>query len=177
MTTNVLFLQELKEQYGKEFELTQALEGKSSNLLTVSGLVATLLFGFGSFMVDKFDATYEMITPVTIFLMIGIIGNIISIFWSVMAFRIRDYQIAMHFDHFFNIDGSLNEQSVAEYRDEADVEVFTNTLVDTYLICNRHNGLENSAKANKIKYSFWSFMGSIITVPVVIGIVLTHLPT
>jgi hypothetical protein len=118
-----------------------------------------------------------MITPITIFLMIGIVGNVVSIFLSVMAFRIKDYWIAMHFDHFFNRDGSLNEQSVAEYRDEEDLDVFTDTLVDTYLKCNRHNRLENAQKADKIKYSFWSFMGSIVTVPIVIAIVLTHLPS
>jgi hypothetical protein len=176
MTTNSLFLQELKEQYEKLFEITDALEGKANNLLTVAGLVATLLFGFGSFIVDKFDATYNMLTPVTILLMIGIVGNVISIFWSVMVFRIKDYLIAMDSKHFYDQNGNINEQKVEEYRDEQDENVFTDTLIDTYLKCNRHNGLRNDEKAVKIKYAFWSFLGSIVTAPITIGILLTQLP-
>jgi len=176
MTSNTLFLQELKEQYEKEFEITDALEGKASNLLTVAGLVATLLFGFGSFMVDKFDSTYVMITPVTILLIIGIVGNVTSIFWSVMVFKIRDYQVAMHPKHFFDQQGNINEQKVEVYRDEQDENVVTDTLIDTYLKCIRINSLRNEEKAGKIKYAFWSFLGSIITAPITIGIVLTNLP-
>jgi hypothetical protein len=77
MTTNKLFLQELKDQYEKEFELKDALEGKANNILTISGLVATLLFGFGSFMIDKLGSSYEFLIPVTILLIMGIIGNVV----------------------------------------------------------------------------------------------------
>jgi len=176
MSTNKLFLQELKDQYQKEFELKDALEGKANNLLTISGLVATLLFGFGSFLIDKLGSTYEFLIPVTILLIMGIVGNVVSIFWSVLAFKIRPYKYSMPYDHFFNKDGSFNEKHVEEYRDEKDVEVFTNTLVDTYLTCNRHNRLQNASKAFKIKIAQWFFFGSIIIVPIVIGLVLTHLP-
>jgi len=152
------------------------LEGKANSLLTISGLVATLLFGFGSFMVDKFDVTYEMLTPVTILLTIGIVGNVISIFLSVMAFKIKPYMIAMPSDLFFNKDGNFAEEKIEEYRDGQDVDVFTDTLVDTYLKCNRHNGLQNTSKARQVKIATWFFFGSIVTIPIVIGLVLTHLP-
>jgi hypothetical protein len=176
LTTNTAFLQELKEQYEKEFEIKDDLESKGNNLLTISGVVATLLFGFGSFMVDKFDATYDMLTPVTILLIIGIVGNIISIFWSVISFKISLYKYVMPYDYFFNRDGSANEEHLIEYRDGDDLDVFTNTLVDTYLKCNRHNGLQNKDKAVKVDLAQWFFFGSILIIPIVIGLVLTHLP-
>jgi hypothetical protein len=47
-----LFFQELKDQYQKILDIKNTLEGKANNLLTISGTVGTLLFGFGTFFVE-----------------------------------------------------------------------------------------------------------------------------
>jgi len=42
-------------QYDKEFDLKNTLEGKVNYLLTIAGVVSTLLFGFGTFLIDNLD--------------------------------------------------------------------------------------------------------------------------
>jgi hypothetical protein len=181
MKTNKLFLQDLKDAYENEFELTNGLDAKANNFLTISGLVATLLFGFGSLMVDKLDASYVMLMPVSILLMIGIVGNVMSIFWSVMALRLHTYWIAMSPFDFFNDplnenDNSFNQKQVEKYRDGENEDEYIRRQVRDYLIANRANRLRTKEKGKKIKIAQWFFFGSIATVPIVIAIVLTHLP-
>ena len=45
-----IILDEMKKSYEREFDLKKNLENKATNVITVSGLIVTLLFGFTTFL-------------------------------------------------------------------------------------------------------------------------------
>jgi hypothetical protein len=81
----------------------------------------------------------------------------------------------MPYNHFFNDDGTFNEEAIEEYRD-ADIGVFKDTLIETYLRCIKHNDLTNKGKAVKVKVAQWLFFAGVITIPIAIGILLLNFP-
>ena len=86
-----LFLEELKYQY----RIKNTLDGKANTLLTISGTVATLLFAFGTFFIDKISVHYPYLIHVTSLLIGGISLIVISIVLSAWAFHIQKYRFAM----------------------------------------------------------------------------------
>jgi hypothetical protein len=170
-----LFLQELKSQYDKEFDLKNTLEGKANYLLTIAGVVSTLLFGFGTFLIDNLDTSYPFLSYITTLITLGVAINIVSVLFSVLSFKIQPYRYVMPYNHFFNDDGTFNEEAIEEYRD-ADIGVFKDTLIETYLRCIKHNDLTNKGKAVKVKVAQWLFFAGVITIPIAIGILLLNFP-
>ena len=63
LSSNVVdtFIEELNKQHNREFDLKNSLENKSSFLITVSGIVIPLLFGFGIFLIEKIDRGYHLL--------------------------------------------------------------------------------------------------------------------
>jgi hypothetical protein len=59
MTTIDLFLDELKSEYDREFELKSSLENKANYILIAAGVTLSLLFSFGSMMVGTLTSNYE----------------------------------------------------------------------------------------------------------------------
>ena len=55
MSTIDLFLDELKSEYDKEFELKSSLENKANYILIAAGVTMSLLFSFGAVLVDKLN--------------------------------------------------------------------------------------------------------------------------
>jgi len=80
------FLEELKQQYLREFEVTNNLDSKANNIITISGTIATFLFGFGLFMIEKLNSQYRLITILTDILAVSISAIIISIILSLLSF-------------------------------------------------------------------------------------------
>ena len=86
MSTIDLFLDELRSEYDKEFELKFSLENKANYILIAAGVTMSLLFSFGSVLVDKLNADYQYLTFVVVFLMIGVVTNGISVLFSITWF-------------------------------------------------------------------------------------------
>ncbi|HET9774608.1 MAG TPA: hypothetical protein VFP25_06450 [Nitrososphaeraceae archaeon] len=66
MSTIDLFLDELKSEYDKEFELKSSLENKANYILIVAGVTMSLLFSFGAVLVDKFNTDYQYLIFVVV---------------------------------------------------------------------------------------------------------------
>ena len=175
MSSKDLFLQELKSQYDKEFDLKNTIESKANYLLTIAGVVSILLFGFGTFLIDNINTSYPPLPYISSLIILGVAINIVSILFSVLSFRIQPYRYVMPYDHFFNDDLSFNEKAIKEYRD-ADIGVFKDTIIETYLRSNKDNGLTNQDKAVKVQIAQWLFFAGVVTIPIVIGILLSNFP-
>lgn len=60
--------------------------------LTVAGVVAALLFGFGQVLIENLAALrYDWSTHIIAILLIGILASLASIVLSVIAFRVQNY--------------------------------------------------------------------------------------
>ena len=61
MSTIDLFLDELKSEYNREFELFElkpSLENKANYILIAAGVTMSLLFSFGAVLIDKLHSDY-----------------------------------------------------------------------------------------------------------------------
>ena len=58
MSTIDLFLDELKSEYNREFELKSSLENKANYILIAAGITMCLLFSFGAVLIDKLHSDY-----------------------------------------------------------------------------------------------------------------------
>ena len=95
-----LFFQELKDEYNAQFALSDALEGKSGQLITVCGIFIPLLFGFSSLIFDNATADPIMTIYLTILLVLSISLAVLSIFFCTWALGIRSYTHAFLPDSF-----------------------------------------------------------------------------
>lgn len=111
MSTIDLFLDELKSEYDKEFELKSSLENKANYILIAAGVIMSLLFSFGAVLVDKLNADYQYLIFVVVFLMIGVVTNGISVLFSVLGFSIKPYRYPLPYHAFFTKEGMFKRRS------------------------------------------------------------------
>ncbi len=163
---NEKFLDELKTQYEKEFELKTTLETKANYNLVSAGVVVGLLFGFGATVLDGIDVVPN-ISLVLSSLLVGIILFVASILFSVLALRIKVYYYASTHEHFYNEEGMLDEEVINEFRN-MDTDKFLDDRIHTYLRANKSNSVENDYKASKVNVAHWLFVFAIITVPITV---------
>ena len=84
--------EEIKDQYNQEFDIKKTLETKANNITTISGTVAGLFFGFGQFLIGKLiDIHYDRLWDVILLLIVGISLNIVTIAYSMMAWKEKNY--------------------------------------------------------------------------------------
>lgn len=174
MDSDDSFLQELKDQYDRQFEIKRDLETKANNIMTISGTVGTLLFGFGVFLVDKLGSRYDFITAISVILIVGVGANVVAIAMSARAFGIRQYRFVIDPTSFYK-DGKLNENEINDYRSMKKTD-FYETFIWDYLKCIKHNFQINCHKGSLIVPSQWFFIVSVMIIPVIIGILLMKLP-
>lgn len=81
----------MKHRYNEEFARKDTLETKANNIITIAGTIATLLFGFGTFLVDKLGSKYGLIFPISVPL--ADIYNIVCLGIKDTKIRIRNFPI------------------------------------------------------------------------------------
>ena len=186
MSTIDLFLDELKSEYDKEFELKSSLENKANYILIAAGVTMSLLFSFGAVLVDKLNSDYQYLIVVVIFLMVGVVTNGASVLFSVLGFSIKHYRYPLPYHAFFTKDSStkklvFNDEVIEEYRDglgetkAESIQIFKESIIENYLRCNKQNAIQNYNKAKKIKIAQWLFFAGAITIPLIMGFVLPYL--
>lgn len=155
-TTKEYFLDELKIQYEKEFELKNSLETKANYTLAASGIIVGLLFAFASNLFSGFQ-NLPTLPYVSASLLIGIGLFIASILFSVLVSKIKMYHYATIHKYFFTKDGVFNEETKDEFKN-MELDDFLDDRIDTYLIANKINYTNNEDKARNVKYTHWLFL-------------------
>jgi len=168
------FFQEFKDQFQKTLDIKNSLETKANNLLTISGTVGTLLFGFGTFIIEKIAAQYPYTWVVTSILIAGLGATIIALLQAVSAFRLQFYKFPMSHRPFFDINGVLRNPLIEQYK-AAGENTFYDTIIETYLRCIKENAEKNEKKARKLITSQYFFIAGVLTIPILAAtILLTH---
>lgn len=163
MSNKEPFLDELKKQYDKEFELKNNLETKANYLLTSSGIIIGLLFSFGATILGKPNSSFYF--SLTIGLLLGdIIVFIVAIIFSANATKITRYRYSALHKNFYNDDGTFDEEFKNQYKTMSN-EKFLNDRIDEYLACNRQNFDKNEGKAKSIKITQILFSCGVGIVP------------
>jgi hypothetical protein len=160
-----LLYKELQREYDKTFELKDSLDGKANNMITISSAVATLLFGFGTFLVDRLASISQNITIIIGLLAAGIILNIASMMLCIWVSKISLYTYAIGQKVFSsNNTNEFNTDELDNWK-SLECDEFQDAMIESYLNAIRKNDIKNFNKAHKVKVSQFLFIFGIFTIP------------
>jgi hypothetical protein len=170
------FLRELKDEYDELIEDKQSLNQKSTLLITTAGLFIPLLFGFNTFLIEKIDKSYELIILIELLLASIFFINIISIYLSSKAFLEGRYRIPFHHSTFYTEDGEFNKESIELFKNAKEDE-FNDTMIHSYLRCNKENFKVNERRGKKILVSQYLFLLSLVFVFLIVLVLVIKPPS
>ena len=158
---------ELEKSYEKEFANSLELDSKATSMITMSGTIATLFMGFGTFFLRDIPSDkLEILLPAASMLVIEIILITLTIIYSVKAYRIKGkpYFSSMTLKQFLDNDGNVNKKLLENYVSKTK-DAFFKDMIDDYLIGTFENSRINEEKRNKIVRSQLLFNIALIVLP------------
>lgn len=171
---NELFVTELKMQYNIELDNKKNLETKANGIISISGTVAALLFGFGTFLINKLGPSYDYFSFVVIMLMLSISSVVVSIVLSIAASRIQEYYVAMDHTPFYQ-NNEIKIEVLQQFCD-ANKNTFNHHMAKTYLTCIEHNAHINEKKATYILISQIIFFCGVVLLPILLAVLFSNYP-
>ncbi len=161
------FLEELKDEFDGVMESKQQIEGRAGSIVTVSGTVAPLLFGFGTYLLSNIAPDYYLRTYIFGALASGIIAALISLLSGILvAYSRTKYRFPMSYEPFYK-NGQLDKDMVEKFK-KASPETFSNRMIEEYLEAIKINTERNSSKAFRVQFSQWSLFVTILFILVLI---------
>ena len=177
-------LNELRLQNNAELDEKRSLDSKSSNIAGYSVTFTVLLFGFGSFLLEKIETTNQVLfASITMLLIIGIFLSIFCVICSVRAFRLQEYRYVLTETKFF-LENSLpadskewqkhlNTREIKSWIDDfPKQEDYEDFMIREHLVTLRYNVLANNNKATWIERAQILFISAICVTPTILLVVL-----
>jgi gas vesicle protein len=162
------FLQELRLQYEKEFELKSNLDGKANNIITASGTIAGFLLVFGTFLLGGLVIDSGLNTYATGSLIGGIVTAIGAILASIFSSVLRKYLYALADVSELTIEDKNNKKNrlpndevIKDYTSKNENEI-TQEMIGAYAKSIYNNVSENRKKAIAVLIGQWAFFVSVI---------------
>ncbi len=180
-----LFVEDLRKSYDQMFEIKDALETKANNIMTISGAVATLTFGFGSLFLKNLHPNYEFLPMFLGFLFAGIITSIIAIGFCTQSFRLSFYIVRFVrpidskntkkrsvFDDEFNPLTVGYKNELIEGIKGQSKEQFIYQMAEDYILAINENNKQNLSKTRSISRAQFWFLISMVIIAILLGIVI-----
>ena len=159
-----LLLQELKVVYDRQWELKDSLERKANNIVIISGIITSLLFGFTSFQFSGNNSNniFQIHHPdyVIWLIIVSIVSSAVAVLLSVLSLRIKPYQFLLV---------EMNEDDLTQLRIRTKPEVI-DRLIKDYHESIKYNTKENKSKTRLVRIANWFLFAAIANIPLVLGI-------
>ena len=168
-------LDEMRRQYDRTWEIKNSLESKGSGIIAVSGTVATLLFGFGTFALQNLNPAYSLLPHFIALLIIGIVTSVAAILLSALLFRVSPHGVPIDPNELEKTDKSKNR--TIDLYIKATTKNFDETMINDYLKRIRKNNGNNEIKAKLVKWATWIFFSSMISIPLLLVVILYAVST
>lgn len=159
----------LKDQYDLEFDRKETLENKANNMTSVAGVVAALTFGFGQFLIEKLSAIhYDDLSYIIGILLFAILSSVVSIIFSVLAFRIQRYHFLIGHTAVEKptLRAELKKQDGSSILGLKTGQFDDKTRKEQYVKCIEKNSEKNDLKAKVIDVSMWAFVSGVVLIVV-----------
>jgi hypothetical protein len=147
------FLQELRLQYEKEFEVKSNLDSKANNIITASGTIAGFLLVFGTFLLGGLHTNSGLSEYATRSLIGGIATAVVAILSSIYSSVLRKYLYAIANVSELTVEDKNNkknrlpnEEIIKGYTSKNENE-FAQEMIVAYAKCIYNNTSENRKKA------------------------------
>jgi hypothetical protein len=175
------FLNELKSQFDRDIDIRNSLESKSTQLITMSSTIVTILVSIGAFLISKISAnpdlqnTYPLVYPSIFLVSLGILVSgivlaTICIYFLTKSAAIRKYKYPMGHENFFEND-NYDEKEADKFR-KYPTEVFNKHMVKEYLQSIKTNSESISEKSGLIKKGQKFLNPAIFTIAILVVFVL-----
>lgn len=148
-----LILQELKDAYQRQWDLKDSHEKKATSIITISGILTSLLFGFAGF-IHNSESTITYFDIVITFVIISIASNSLAVLFSIISLRMKDYR--------FVYTDLTNDDIIKEFS-KPKIEVLGN-LMGEYNRSTNDNAKQNQSKLKWIKTSSWCLFAGIVSI-------------
>ncbi|MFI5423492.1 MAG: hypothetical protein WB587_11525 [Nitrososphaeraceae archaeon] len=148
-----VILQELKDAYQRQWDLKDSHEKKATSIITISGILTSLLFGFAGF-IHNSESIITHFDLVITFVIISIASNSLAVLFSIVSLRMKDYR-------FLYTD--LTDDDIIKETNKPKLEVLGN-LMGEYNKSTNHNAEQNQSKLKWIKTSSWFLFAGIVTI-------------
>jgi len=162
--------EDLKSEYNKVFELKQRLDTKAAGLITLSGVIAAVFSGFGTFLLRDIVKPNPVLFYLSLAVMvIELVLLIATIYHAHRATKITKYNHVLFWDYFIDKDKSTDklpvykEDKLSKFKNATKQE-YNDWLIRDYLKETRHNVEKNQDKVNCIKDAEKSFVLAIVTI-------------
>ena len=160
------FFEELKDALELEMSNRAKLDQKANGLIIMSGMIATLLMGFGIFLFRFLNQEMELTGYVIGILFFGIILMLATIFVSLLSYGLKSYISPLGHEVFFE-NSNYNEKMVEKFR-KSDLEKFYKRMMEEYLVSIKHSSEINKGKAMKLNLAQWIFLGGLAIIPIAV---------
>lgn len=159
-----VILQELKDAYQRQWDLKDSHERKAISIITIAGILITLLFGFAGFIIRINSASpithYNL---VILFIIISIGANSLTVLLSIISLKMKDY-IFLYTDTFKE---NKTKEAVLKHSMKPKQELLSDLLIE-YSDAINHNAQQNQSKLRWLKVAYWSLFSGIISILIVI---------
>jgi hypothetical protein len=178
-------LHELRLENNKEMDEKKNLDSKASNIATYSVTFTVLLFGFGSFLLEKIETTDRLLfASMTSLVIIGVVLSIVCVVCSVYAFRLRDYRNVMSYKQFFKCSQLPDDMDKwKDYLDYEEIKAWINDfaekhdyedfMIKEHLVALRNNRIINDDKAIWIQRAQLFFIFAVSVIPLILLLLLS----
>ncbi len=163
------FLDELRIQFDRLLKTKSNLDSKATGMITMSGLVSTLLMGFGTLLLRSIKPDFQYFNCIFWVLLGGISLMIITIILSVLAYKSRDQWYPLGSDKFYK-NNNYEKDDIDSYRKKD--EFYNLRMIKDYIfsINDAEKIIDN--KGSWIKRSQWAFLIGIGSIPFIIVLVI-----
>lgn len=152
-----IILQELKDAYSRQWDLKDSTEHKATGIVTISGIITSLLFGFTGFLHNIASNYYDHV----IFLIgVSIVTNAIAVLLSVLSLKIKNYRFMLT-DISMDVIVGLRTKTKPQVIDE---------LINEYHKAINHNSRHNESKARLVKIANWFLFAGIANIALLLGV-------
>lgn len=164
------FLSELRIQFNEVLEIKDKLDSKATNMITVAGIMAAIVMGFGSQLLENLDNDSDSFQWAKGLLVGQLSLTVASVIISIIAYRVKDYEFPFVRKEFLTDERKFIDSKIDEYltmNQETQRE-----LIMKYIKSIKRNEIENDRKADKIGYALYILLAAIILIPVFAAIII-----
>ena len=163
------FFDELKAALDLEMSNRTKLDQKANGLITMSGMIATLLMGFGIFLLRFLRPEFEYTNHIIGILVLGIVLMLSTIIISLLSYGLKSYIAPLGHEIFFEGE-NYKEEIVNKFR-KSKLETLYKRMMEEYLVSIKHSSEINKGKAMKLNLAQWIFLGGVAIIPIIIIII------
>ena len=169
-------LEELRSQFDRELNIHSTTDTKTNNMITMVSAIASFIIALGTFLLTTIiNKNFYLFVPVAILLTaIGL--AIIGIFYFIKSYSIRVHYYPIGHEKFIQID--MKNRKIDPINSEIDKlinekpEDFQRTMIIQYFAAIGVSAFNNTIKAKYMKYGQICFIGSIITIAMLLIVII-----